>query len=290
MTAPRIWSFDALPSVDLTTVVQTAALQERHDRKYLIPQETLHLLGAAVVESPAGTAVLADAERRWFRYRSEYFDSSTLACYRMAAQRRHQRYKVRTRSYLDSQDHFLEVKVRDRRGRTVKTRTAWSPDPDWRRPLAADGVRFVEEVLGGPVGLAGHFPSRLPGRFPGQPPGQLRAQLPGQLRGQLRTDYVRLTLLLPGEVARATVDLDLIATDATGDRLPYTGLAIVETKTSGRPCTVDRLLWALGHRPIRVSKYATSLARLRPGLPANRWQPALRRLPAPRPVPLAGAA
>ena len=53
---------------------------------------------------------------------------------------------------------------------------------------------------------------------------------------------------------------------------------IVETKSGSRPSRVDRLLWRHGHRPTRVSKFATGMAVLDPRLPANRWSAALRRL------------
>lgn len=49
------------------------------------------------------------------------------------------------------------------------------------------------------------------------------------------------------------------------------GLVIVETKSGARPSDADRLLWAEGHRPQTISKYATGLAALRSHLPRNRW-------------------
>ena len=58
-------------------------------------------------------------------------------------------------------------------------------------------------------------------------------------------------------------------------RLP--GLAVIETKTVAAACGVDRLLWQRGHRPGRISKYATGLAALRPELPAAPWHRTLRR-------------
>ena len=63
------------------------------------------------------------------------------------------------------------------------------------------------------------------------------------------------------------------------------GLAVVETKAGATPSAVDRLLWAAGHRPVRLSKFATGLALLHPDLPANRWHRTLRRLdPTPTPT------
>jgi hypothetical protein len=47
------------------------------------------------------------------------------------------------------------------------------------------------------------------------------------------------------------------------------GLVIVETKSGLRPGPGDRLLAGLGHRPLPLSKYATSAALLAPGIPDN---------------------
>ncbi|SEP89849.1 hypothetical protein [Streptomyces radiopugnans] len=52
---------------------------------------------------------------------------------------------------------------------------------------------------------------------------------------------------------------------------------MVETKTGSTPSAADRLLWRAGHRPSRISKYATGLAALRPDLPAVPWRRTLRR-------------
>ncbi|GMA33425.1 hypothetical protein GCM10025875_34170 [Litorihabitans aurantiacus] len=35
---------------------------------------------------------------------------------------------------------------------------------------------------------------------------------------------------------------------------------MLETKTTGRPCELDRLLWRSGRRPVRLSKYACGVA------------------------------
>ncbi|MEZ5226629.1 MAG: hypothetical protein R2710_08130 [Acidimicrobiales bacterium] len=52
--------------------------------------------------------------------------------------------------------------------------------------------------------------------------------------------------------------------------------ALIETKTTGKPCAVDRLLWQTGHRTTTISKYCTGLALARPELPANKWNRVLR--------------
>ena len=94
---------------------------------------------------------------------------------------------------------------------------------------------------------------------------------PGGLVATLHTSYRRTTLLLDGGAGRATIDRDLRwasshGTAAVGDVL------VLETKAgSARPGPLDRRLWELGHRPVRISKYGTGLALLTPDLQRNRW-------------------
>jgi hypothetical protein len=67
------------------------------------------------------------------------------------------------------------------------------------------------------------------------------------------------------------------------------GMAIVESKSPGPPSGVDRLLWAMGYRPMKISKFCTSLAALDRGLPANKWSRALRQPWTPLPALQIGA-
>ena len=93
----------------------------------------------------------------------------------------------------------------------------------------------------------------------------------------LTTSYGRTTVLLPGASARVTIDIDLTWTSPAGDSLRPRGLAIVETKTGSTPSAVDRLLWARGFRPVRLSKYGAGLAALDPTLPRRKWHDVLAR-------------
>src|SRR5699024_4990496 len=91
--------------------------------------------------------------------------------------------------------------------------------------------------------------------------------------------YRRTTLFLPQSASRATVDVDLGWTSLGAGRrdLERPRLAIVETKTGATPSAVDRLLWARGHRPRRISKYGVGLAALHTELPDLKWHRVLRR-------------
>ncbi|WP_125778187.1 polyphosphate polymerase domain-containing protein [Antribacter gilvus] len=238
-----------LAPITLDDLVEVAALQTRVDRKYLVPLDAVTSL---LVALPGGTQALEIDGRRVFAYESVYFDTPDLLAYRLAARRRRHRFKVRTRSYLDSAQCWLEVKTRGARGATVKDRV---PHPLDDRHSLAQGRGFVAGVLAGQgVRTLGDRP----------------------LYPTLVTRYLRTTLFLPETASRVTVDVDL-AWDDGGMPLRLGGLAVVETKTGSTASSADRLLWAAGHRPVRISKYATGLAALRPDLPASPWRRTLTR-------------
>lgn len=240
----------ALPAVGLTTLVERSALQTRVDRKYAVDGEVAGILLDLV---PAGTRALEIDGARVFGYTSVYLDTPGLTSYRLAAHRRRRRFKVRERRY-DGGGSYLEVKTRAGE-RTVKTRL--EGDHVTARGLSADGRAFVADLLG-PTGL---------------PTSALADLVP-----VLRTRYHRSTLELAEDAGRVTLDQGLSwELVASGPGVARPDLVVVETKSTGAATPVDRLLWRLGHRPVRISKFATGLAALDPALPHNRWSRTLRR-------------
>lgn len=249
---------DTLRPIGLDELLARAELLTRLDRKYVLPVVDLPFVFGGLDED---VRVLEMAGERQFRYRSVYFDTPELDGYLGAARRRRRRFKLRVRTYLDSDEHFVEVKTRGPRGTTVKHRIPYDIPYDIRYDgdalrLSADARAFADAVLAG----AGIDATRF--RF-----------VP-----TLTTTYRRTTLLLPATGSRLTVDTGLTwslpdgtATLRTPER------AIVETKAGRAGSGADRLLWSLKHRPCPISKYGTGLAALRPDLPAHRWLPVLRR-------------
>lgn len=245
---------DALPGIDLDELVARGARQVRVDRKYVVARAELPALAALL---PAGTRVLDIGGRRSFGYRSCYLDTPGLASYLAAGRRRRRRWKVRSRSYLDTGTCWLEVKTRIARGRTLKQRIE-HPDLE-EAGLSATGDGFVRRALH----EAGIDDVAIESLSP-----------------VLATGYRRTTLFLPDSASRATVDVDLGWTSlgpGGGRDLERSRLAVVETKTGATPSTIDRLLWARGHRPRQLSKYGVGMAALHPELPDLKWHRVLSR-------------
>ncbi len=234
-----------LPSVTLEHLNSQAALQTRIDRKYVVNPGTW---ADVLAELAPDLAVLEIDGRRASAYRSTYYDTPGLDSYLAAARRRARRYKVRRRDYLDSGETMIEVKVRSPRGDTVKHRAPLAPCSEVARMVAVEDFAATFEQVG---------------------------EAARSLQPVLVTEYRRTTLLHPQ--GRVTVDSEVVASDTAGRRVDYGDALIVETKSPGGAGAVDRALWSRGVRPARLSKYATSLAALRPDLPSNRWHRTLQR-------------
>jgi hypothetical protein len=251
-----------LPGVSLTTVVAGAGLQTRTDRKYLVP---IDRFAAFVALLPEQMAVLDIGERRLFRYESVYFDTPDQHLYRQHLQGRRRRYKVRSRTYLDSGDCMFEVKLKGRRSQTVKARMPYQVDD--RHTITSEARGFLDETLNDQYGLTSPA-----------------------LEPTLTTSYTRATLVDLERGARLTCDVDLVCSGNGQVAVGATDHVLVESKSDGRDSTADRALRELGVRPVGLSKYCIGTALVDPSMPANPWNRTLRhyflwesqrRVPAP---------
>jgi hypothetical protein len=235
-----------LATVSLAVLRDNADLQTRRDRKYILPPSVV----ADVIRSRGPELCVLDMDgARTFAYESVYFDTPTLDSYRSSAHGRRLRFKVRTRTYLDSQGCALELKSLGARGETVKERLEY--DLRDRHELNDIAHEYLESQ--------------------GLPPAVGRSLSP-----TLTTTYHRSTLL-DSEGARYTIDAGLVCTGRDGTSATVGESVFLETKAPGAATPLDRLVWSWGHRPVAVSKYCGGLAALTPGLGANKWNRALRK-------------
>ncbi|ACL41187.1 conserved hypothetical protein [Pseudarthrobacter chlorophenolicus A6] len=238
------------PSVGLAELNAEAALQTRVDRKYVLATGMArHLLATFGAEM----RVLEMDGARSFSYDSVYFDTAALDSYLLAAHGRRRRYKIRTRTYVDSAISFLEVKTEGAREATVKERIPYRLED--RSRLTADGLDYVRETLAAAVGS-------VPA---------------GPLEPVLETRYHRTTFYLQESGSRATLDTGVTWQRPGREPWVLDDAVILETKSGSTAGPLDRHLWAAGVRPSRISKFATGIAALRPELPANRWNRTLSR-------------
>ncbi|HIW91734.1 MAG TPA: polyphosphate polymerase domain-containing protein [Candidatus Corynebacterium avicola] len=245
-----------MQTVTLDQLNSEAAMLTRIDRKYVLPATDLPEVLDRLDTEAAATRVLQIDGRTAHGYRSVYFDTPDLRSFRMAAHPRRYKFKLRTRTYLDSGESFLEFKAAGPRGVTAKSRfelTGADATAAHDDRLSPDAVAWADDLLdqvrpdhGSPVHA-------------------------DELTPVMWGTYHRTTYLLPDGEGRSTVDTDLTWKGVDTDRLERPGMVIVETKSGNRPSTMDRLLWRSGHRPTKISKFGTGMAALHPELPHNRW-------------------
>lgn len=235
-----------LAPIDLDGVLNRAELQTRVDRKYLV--EPAHLDEIIVQHRNRLQVLEIDAERA-FRYASVYFDTPSMESYYGSAYGRRNRFKVRTRHYVDSGLCQLEIKTRGGRSETIKERLEYGPEHT--EHLTPDGHAFLRHYL--------------------------PAETIATLAPVLHTTYRRSTLLSLDDEARITCDVALRCAEPGGRAVALSNHVVVETKSSHRATAIDQLLWDSGVRPVSISKYCVGLAALWPTLPANKWNRTLRR-------------
>ncbi len=246
---PRPLPVDRFEPVTLGELVGEAELLTRVDRKYLLPAE---LAAEAMAVLDPRSRALQIGGLRAFGYESVYFDTPDRLAYRLTAQKRRHRFKLRTRRYVDTGGCFLEVKTKDGRGTTVKQRIGYEPVNLTR--LTRAGRVYAGAVLG----EHGHD-----------------AAIVDLLGPSMTSRYRRATLLLPCG-SRATFDTELRWSGPDGREVDLPGYAIVESKSAGRASALDRALWRAGRRPTGISKFGTGTAALHPELPSNKWARVLR--------------
>ena len=248
---------DAFPGIGLDAVVAAADLQTRVDTKYLLAPDAYRRF-RGYLAAGGDWACLDIGGRRRFAYESVYFDTPDLLTYRQHRQGRRRRFKVRTRLYADSGECAFEVKVKGARQDTVKERLSYR---------AADAAQITPEA-------AEHLAATLWEAY--------GMAVPAGLEARLRTDYRRHTLVNAAAGVRITCDEELRCVSGSGTAASRP-MSLVEVKSAKPGGAADRLLWAMGVRPVSVSKYCLAVAVLSPDVRGNPWARAMREcFPGPR--------
>ena len=203
--------------------MDSAALLNRIDTKFVL--QVGQLLQALAALQP-GYRVLSVAGQRLNHYRTLYFDTCDFDLYKLHVNENADRFKVRSREYVDSQQAYLEVKHRTRKDRTIKSRIPTGTPAAW---IDASARRWLADVF----------------------PYDSRA-----LEPKLWNTFTRITLVNKTLCERVTLDVDLAFFN--GPRVVrLEGIVVAEIKQAERDCPSDFIveMQALKLRPQGFSKY-----------------------------------
>jgi hypothetical protein len=252
------WLTSAFRPIGLAGLNAKAAMLERLDNKYVVRAPAL---AAVAVDLSDSFDVLQIDGRRSFTYDTCYFDDAERRSYYDHHQGRRQRMKVRVRRYVDAALCFVEVKLKDKRGITVKKRMPYDPAHYGTLDDKAQAhVRQAYEALYGRPYLQ-------------------------SLEPVLHMRYRRITLVAREGGERMTIDTGIHFFGAAagfddGDARRTAGeVFIVETKSAHGNGLADAVLRRHHQHPTAAcSKYCVGMGVLGAVERVNRFRPALRKL------------
>lgn len=216
------------------------ALLNRIDTKYVMTTNTLL---TALSQLQNDYRVLEVDGIRLNHYQTLYFDTADFDLYYRHHAGAADRYKVRSRAYVESDLSFLEVKHKTNKKRTIKSR------------LQTERMQTMvsQETA---VFLQHHYPYEV-----------------AELLPILWNNFTRITLVSSHRPERLTLDMDLAF--AQGQRqVALPGLAIAEVKQEGYSTRSDFIqqMRASGVRQTSFSKYCLGASALYPHLKQNNFK------------------
>ncbi len=226
-------------------------LLNRIDTKYLTNEEGLvHVLEDAAA---AGYRALVVEGKKMSRYTSVYYDTDGLRMFLDHHNRHLVRQKVRTRTYVESGETYLEIKRKNNHGRTKKKRMEIPQAElmDFRADEKA--CEFLSAKSWFTV---------------------------DQLSPVLDTRFRRITLVNPAMTERLTIDTELCFTNfRTGHETSLQDAVIIELKQDGRSRSQMKGI-LLDHRikPVRVSKYCIAETLTDPSVKSCRFKEKVRTI------------
>jgi hypothetical protein len=184
--------------------------------------------------------ILEINDRRLMSYQTRYYDTWDFRMYNEHQNGKLNRYKIREREYSDSELNFLEIKFKNNKRRTLKTRILKSEDFNW---FSNKEIDFLDNKS--------PFSSE-------------------DLEVKLFNTFQRITLT--NQIERVTIDFGLEFKNSKGDKglLPF--LAIIEVKQSKFSIDSDVVKVLKKHkvRPCSFSKYCIGTTLVYPHLKSNR--------------------
>ena len=234
-------AFDPISLEDMDNV----KLMTRKDTKYSFHGDRLHDFLLTVKDQ---YQVLEVNGCRRNRYESLYLDTPDFFFYHQHHSGRLNRFKVRMRHYLESDDSFLEIKFKNNKYKTHKKRR---PIDSISAPLAPDSLHYLENHTGYRI---------------------------EDLEAKIMISYVRTTLVSKTRPERVTIDTELAFSHGF-QKVAIPNLVIVEIKqeNSGRSVFAE-VLQKARVKPIGISKYCFGITSIYKGLKMNNFKEKLRLL------------
>jgi len=236
--------FDGYKLTDL----KNANLMNRVDSKFLLPMSFLPEL---LKQMKTHYRVLDIDGKRSFTYENKYFDTPFLDLYHAHHNGKLNRYKVRSRCYVDTGTEYLEVKLKNNHKRTIKTRIKLTGEVN--QYLACND--FINSQMNGQV---------------------------NNLEVSQQSGYQRIALANEEKAERLTLDFDLWYSSRRGTnkvKLPEFFIAELKQSKKSKRSPFYQLMSKNHIHPVSFSKYCIGCALLyKSSIKTNKFKPILTKL------------
>lgn len=219
--------------------MDSVKLMDRTDTKFTFSEGQLY---DVLNQVRSDYKVLEIETLRQSVYKTLYYDTDNLNLYLQHHSGRLNRYKIRHRTYIDSNTGYLEVKFKSNKGRTIKERIKKNFTPlNWEQ----ETIEFLN--------------SKLP--FD-----------PATLKPVLWVNYKRITLVSNNLSERVTIDVDLEFVSGNVVR-KMVNLVIAEVKQDKKNASLFLLKMKELHiREGSISKYCLGIALTKAAVKRNNFK------------------
>jgi hypothetical protein len=225
--------------------MNAVSLMKRTDTKYIIH---INSLAPILEDLQKEYQVLEIESRRIMSYSSVYFDTPKFKFYFDHHNGKVNRTKIRQRKYVDSDLTFLEIKQKNGKGETNKSRIQI---PDFELDFSPTSKEFISETTGQAFDL--------------QP--------------SLWNRFKRITLVHLKDNERATIDIDLTYSMNEKEK-SYENIVVVEVKQHrfDRKSVLVKTLKKYKYNPYSISKYCIGIVNLYQHLKYNLFKRKLLKI------------
>ena len=209
-------------------------LLKRYDTKFIFCREKLMPLLDFL---STRYEVLEIDGRRCFRYESLYYDTDDFFFYRQHHNKKYDRYKVRCRKYIDSNQCYFEIKHKSNKNKTNKSRILLGGS-DILSELSEESKSFARSNI------------------------LLNGNIIDRIKPKLGVNFERITFANRDNKERFTIDLHIEFTGKNALQRKMDNLVIAELKSekSSANTRLVRYLKGLKIYPASFSKYCVGVA------------------------------
>lgn len=200
--------------------------------------------------------ILEIDNNRLFGYQNLYFDTDDYFFYRQHHNSKLSRYKIRCRRYIESNQCYFEVKQKNNKQKTIKSRLLLE-DKDIGEELSEQSKEFAKNLV-----------------------SINNEEIIDRVKPKLWIEFDRITFANLLNRERLTIDTNLTYSDKISPPKKMDNLVIAELKRDSFSLNSRffQYLKSLGIHPFRISKYCIGIATIKGNIRYNRFKKKLLKL------------